>query len=224
MISSACSDLACLHVNSELHSLDHLRRFWKLKYLSFTGSSKSSPKQTLRFLRSLRSLDSIWIRGHFLGWVNGNLGMCFSLTPYVLTRIHPLKYYRSERFSLPIVKALRAHSQSLQSLYLEARWENFHVNKELIIELTDFISTSPIPDIDIAFNVPKDLISVDFGSFLPANDSRIDLFLHVDQNPDPFLRVKQYLALRASRYFSSTETITQRQTMRTAGFLPTTGT
>jgi hypothetical protein len=223
MLSSACPNLLSLYVNSELHSLNYLQNFSKLKDLAFTGFSMTSPEKTLSILRSLESLDSIRIRSRRLLRVSVDPRIVHSLTPDVLGRIHPLKSYRAFEFSMPIIKALRAHSQLLQHLEISTQVE-FFPNKELILEVLDFISTCPIRDIHVSFNVPEDSLSVDFNSFFKTSGSKVDVFLYTHKTGRPNRARTPRLAICAGKYFPSVEMMVNRQRTMVGSSVPTTET
>jgi len=201
MLSAAFPNLLRLHVFSEFNPLDYLRGFPNLRHLEFTGLSSSTPTQALSTLQSLKSLEGLSFQGRWSRSMRGSYpepGSRISFTPEVLSQLRPLKYFQTVDFSIPIINALRAHSNSLQYLEIRARnYRRLHVDKELIIEILDFAGTSPIPNITIEFIVPEDLATLNIKSLIPKSNKEVDVILVTDPDPKDHTQLLSYLKVRA---------------------------
>jgi hypothetical protein len=157
---------------SNLLPLDYLRNFHDLRLLRFSGYSKSSPKETLDILRSFKYLDSIIIyrypeyydKDHAI--ITSNLPQYLSLTPEVLSKVKALKRFEishmtsrvtSEHVTVPMVKALRAHKDSLRKLSIHS---DLPVTGRYVEELLSFLAVSNISRLSIQLIIPKNMATL----------------------------------------------------------------
>lgn len=169
MIAAAYPKMHEFTVFSNLLPLEYLRNFHDLRLLRFSGYSKSTPEETLDILRSFMYLDSIIIyrypeyydRDHAI--VTSKLPQYLSFTAGVLSKVQPLKRFEishmtprtsSEHVTIPVLKALRAHKESLRTLSIRS---DLPVHREYLAELLSFIASSDLSNLSLKFTMPKEL-------------------------------------------------------------------
>jgi hypothetical protein len=154
MISATCPNMRELSLFTGLLPLDFLPRFTKLRLLRFTGYSTSSPEETLGILRSLKSLDKLYIWRHRAdgdachGIVTAELPKYISLTSDVIRNMNPLRafhivhmdpYVPSAFITVDVIRSLLSHADSLEDFRIESSWTT---SEKALIEILRLISLS----------------------------------------------------------------------------------
>jgi len=166
MIAAACKELTHFTFFSSLLPLGPLRNMHNLRLLRFSGYSASSPEETLDIFCSLKYIDTLILfrypefydKDHAIE--TSELPSHISVTPKVVEKMNPLKSFKishmtsrvpSFHFTLPMIKALKPHLESLITLNISS---DCPINGELFEELLTFIASSRIKDLELQFHVP----------------------------------------------------------------------
>jgi hypothetical protein len=203
--------------------LSHLKRFRGLQRLHFSGYSKTSSAETLDILQSLTHLESIIIE-QFIYMPRRSLPHSpnfgahnfqdLVITPDIVAQMNPLKDvtitshsdFRATMWHVvpltrPLMNALLAHSQSLQSLKITQRYPHPHLERD-VLEILDFAHCSPIPHVYLYLKLPPSLgHSMDPKHFLPRTSrKRMDILFH-----------NCVLEVRTGKYFPSARELKWRK-------------
>ena len=172
MVAAACPKIQEFTSFSNLLPLDYLQDFHDLRLLRFSGYSRSTPTETLDILRASKYLDSIIVyryleyndKDHAI--VTAKLPQYLSFTPDVLSKVRPLKRFEishmtssapSEHVTVPVLKALRAHIESLRTFSITS---DLPINGDYLQELISFIASSNLTNLLVQITVPKKLESL----------------------------------------------------------------
>ena len=172
MVAAACPKMQEFTGFSNLLPLDYLQNFHDLRLLRFSGYSKSTAEETLGILRGFNKLDSIIVYRypeHYdkdYAIFTSKLPLHLSFTPDVLSKVRPLKRFEishmtsrvpSQHITVPILRALRDHKESLRTLSLHS---DLPVDGEYLQELLNFINSSDLSNLSLQFTIPKKLESL----------------------------------------------------------------
>lgn len=204
-------------------SLGFILQFSKLKSLSFTGRSSSSPAEMVAIFQSLKCLKHLSITDS--NYRTKSKVDSLSFTPDILAQIQPLTSFtifnpgfnKSKThftFNSEVVRALRPHSASLRSLSIRNSESNL-LSKELLQELLNFIKSSQIKNLSLDVFILMGLAPITGKDFLPkAEDGKEpDIYLeHKEFQRLNHTRSKVWMGPQASVQRSRSE---QRQRLRT---------
>ncbi|KAF8855592.1 hypothetical protein BDZ45DRAFT_746344 [Acephala macrosclerotiorum] len=206
---------------SDLGSISHIRNLSKLRHLGFTGFSTTSPDETFSILRSLAFLDSISIKQYDPSFTplpattSPTKHLC--LTSEVIVGMNPLRSFqlessstwRSVVFNRSIMKALGSHSGSLQQLTVTQR-HPYPSDEQHVLEILDFVYTSPIPHIALNLMLPSHLTSMDPSHFNPRPTGKIvDILVFTKHNGNG----KAFLEVNTGKFLPTAKEVESRKSL-----------
>ncbi|KAG4427895.1 hypothetical protein IFR05_016620 [Cadophora sp. M221] len=177
MMAAAFKNLQELTVLTSLLSLEYMRNFHDLRTLRFTGYSTSTPQETLEILRSLKNLDTVIVYrfpGHYdrdCSIITSELPIYLSLTPDVIESLNPLTTFQvqhitsavpSSHITIPMMKALRAHINSLRALNLDS---DAPLELDVINSIMEFTASSRLRDVNLGLVSRQPIESLDSSCF-----------------------------------------------------------
>lgn len=208
MMGAIFTNLQELTVFSNLLSLQYIGKFQDLRTLRFTGYSTSTPAETADILCSLKNLDKVIIyrypdqydRDHSI--VTSTLPRYLSLTPEVVEKLNPLKMFEvqhmtpevpSQHITIPVIKALRTHIDSLRSLTLAS---DESLDLDVVNSIIHSTASSRLKDLHVRLNSRLLIDHLDLSMVLPRTIKYGEASL--EQNPNPRIRFEHLCCLTVS--------------------------
>ncbi|PVH88668.1 hypothetical protein DL98DRAFT_524316 [Cadophora sp. DSE1049] len=195
MVAAIFKNLQELTVFSNLLSLEYIRKFHDLRTLRFTGYSTSTPAETADILCSLKSLDTVIVfryPDHYdkdNSIITSTLPGYLSLTPEVIEKLNPLKKFQvqhmtsavpSQHITIPVIKALRAHVDSLRSLSLGS---DVSLGLDVVLSIMQSTASSRLKDLDLRLTCRQLIDHLDLRTILPNTIKHGEASLKQAPNP-----------------------------------------
>ncbi|KAH7336429.1 hypothetical protein BKA65DRAFT_33905 [Rhexocercosporidium sp. MPI-PUGE-AT-0058] len=195
MMAAAFKNLQDLSVFSNLLSLEYMRNFHNLRSLRFTGYSTSTPGELSEILRSLKHLDTVIIYrypDHYdkdQSIITSELPKYLSLTSEVIESLNPLRTFQvqhmtslvpSWHLTVPMIKALRAHINSLSSLNISS---DAPLDFDVFDSIIQFTASSRLRNVNLRLKSKQLIESLNVSSILPSHIKHGEASLEQTCNP-----------------------------------------